>query len=186
MPLGDGREAGYGLMALVASTVLGDDHRAAARQLLDAILARQLPSGQWQAWSEAMPNQPFTLNYMNGLLMEGLVLYDRLLGDGRILPALQRGIAWIWSTQWLPSQQCFQYGNINAGTIDTSPAPVLNGLLLPAWAHVYATTGDAAVLAQGQSIFKGLVDAGIPNILSAKTYDQVFRAAMYLAVPPPS
>ena len=131
-----------------------------------------------------MPGQPFTLNYMNGLLMEGLVVYDIVLGDSRILPALQRAIAWTWSTQWLPSQEAFRYGNIDAGSINSAAAPILNGLFLPAWIYVYAATGDPTVLASAQDIFKGLIDVGVPGVQNAKTYAQVFRLSMYLRLVP--
>jgi hypothetical protein len=176
MPLGDAREAGYALTALVAATVLGDDHRKAAAQLLDAILERQRPDGQWLSSAESI-STPFTLNYMNGLLMESLVLYDRAIGDARIVPALTRALAWTWTTQWRASAGAFQYGSVDEGTVNTKPAPVLNGLMLPAWGYVATRTGDREIRAQGRRIFDGAVRAGLGEIYAVKQFDQLFRSS---------
>jgi hypothetical protein len=176
MPMGDQREAAYGLMALVASTLLGEDHSDAARRLLDAILGRQLASGQWRGWLEG--GHVFTNNFMNGLLMEALALYDRALGDARIVPALERALAWTWGTQWVPATLSFAY---DAAGSDPTPAPVLNGLFLPGWAHAYARTGQAVYRDQGEQILRGLVERGLDEIWSVKQFGQVFRSsAQYL------
>jgi len=47
MALGDPRECGYSLMALLAATVVGEDHRKSAKDLLDHILKTQQADGQW-------------------------------------------------------------------------------------------------------------------------------------------
>lgn len=181
MPMGDAREAGYGLLALVASTLLGEDHRVGARQLLDAILARQQPSGQWESWTESSPGQRFTLNYMNGLLMEGLIMYDRVIGDPRIVPALQRAVAWTWQTQWVKGARGFQYCDRKLGDLTRNPEPVLNGLLLVAWGYLSARTGDPRYRAQGDLILDGLVSALDAEVHGVKQFDQVYRSsARYL------
>jgi hypothetical protein len=89
----DPRENGYALMALVASTILGDDHRTTALQQLDLILSQQQADGSWIApgTSDDCPRgytHPPT--FMTGILLEALVLYDRAIGDARILPAFKR------------------------------------------------------------------------------------------------
>jgi hypothetical protein len=180
MPLGDPREAGYALMALVASTLLGEDHTSAARRLLDAILARQQPAGHWRGWSEEAPGRPYTLNYMNGLLMEALVLYDRAVGDARIVPALARAVDGTWRQQWSDGARAFRYGDAAAG--DTSPAPILNGLMLPAWGYLYARTGEARYREQGDRMLAGLVRALDHEVHGAKQFAQSYRSsARYLA-----
>jgi len=180
MPLGDPREAGYGLMTLVASTLLGADHSAAAARLLDAILARQEPAGAWRGWSEDAPGRPFVLNYMNGLLMEALVLYDRALGDPRIVPALARAVDWTWRQQWSEPALAFRYGDAAAG--DTGPAPILNGLMLPAWGYLYARTGEPRYLGQGDRVLAGLVDVLDAEVHGVKQFTQAYRSsARYLA-----
>jgi hypothetical protein len=172
MPMGDQREAAYGLMALVTSTLLGEDHAAAARRLLDAILARQLASGQWQGWVEG--GHVYTNNFMNGLLMEALALHDRVLGDARIVPAIERAMAWTWSTQWVAATQSFEY---DAEGSDPTPAPALNGLFLPGWAHAYARTGQTAYREQGEQILRGLVERGLEEIWGVKQFSQVYRSS---------
>jgi hypothetical protein len=178
MPMGDPREAGYGLTALVASTLLGEDHTPAARRLLDAILARQNASGQWQGWVEG--GHVYTNNFMTGILMEALALYDRVLGDARIVPAIERAIGWTWSTQWMASIQSFKY---DAAGSDPTPAPALNGLFLAGWAHALARTGKSTYRSQGEQILNGLVDRGLDEIWGVKQFSQVYRSSgQFLAV----
>jgi hypothetical protein len=172
MPLGDQRESAYALMALVTSTLLGEDHAPAARRLLDAILDHQLPNGQWQGWVEG--GYIFTNNFMIGLLLEALALYDRAIGDSRIVPAMERAMGWLWSTQWVSSTLSFRYDA--EGTV-TGPAPVLNGLFLAGWGHVHSATGKAAYRDQGEQILRGLVERGVQEIWSVKQFDQLFRAS---------
>ena len=174
----DARETGYSLIALVASTVLGDDHRASALKMLETILAQQKPDGHWEQTSDLVPNnQPFVLNYMSGLLMEGLIFYDRNIGDARILPAIQRCLDWTWNTQWLSSALAFQYGNINSGSVTTQPAGDLSGLMLPAWGYALARTGDVRYRDQGAQIFTGLVNI-IPGALTGeKHFAQIYRSS---------
>jgi hypothetical protein len=172
MPMGDQREAAYGLIALVASTLLGEDHAPAARRLLDAVLARQRSSGQWEGWVEG--GHVFTNNFMNGLLMEALALYDRALGDARITPAIERAMAWTWNTQWVPGTLSFKY---DAAGSDPTPAPVLNGLFLPGWAHAYARTGRAEYRDQAEAILRGLVENGLDEIWGVKQFGQVYRSS---------
>src|SRR5262245_39515900 len=79
---GDPRNAGYALMALVAATVLGHDHRTAAKANVDSLLSGERSGGCWEGVApKLVPAGPFVLNYMNGLVMEALILYDRAFGD---------------------------------------------------------------------------------------------------------
>jgi hypothetical protein len=173
----DPREIGYSLMALVASTELGDDHRASARRMLDVALANQKADGRWEGTSDLVPSGPFVLNYMNGLLMEGMILYDRAIGDPRILPAIRKCIDWTWNTQWVARSQAFQYGNVNSGSVSTQPAPDLNGLMLPAWGYAFSATGDTRYRDQGDQIFVGLSNV-IPSIpADEKHYAQIYRSS---------
>jgi hypothetical protein len=184
----DIRESGWGLMALVASTLLGDDHRPAALSLLDSILSNQKPDGRWeQYWSGGAPPgcpDPYTMNFMVGILMEGLVIYDRVIGDGRILPALQNAMAWLWDTQWVASAGGFQYtphpdpdGHCGLGT---DPAASLNGLFLAAGGYVYERTGDLLRYhQQGTAILWGLTNS-LYAVLDgrSKIFAQVYRSSM--------
>jgi hypothetical protein len=179
MHYGDAREKAYSLMALVAATVLGKDHGKNARALLDTILAAQSPDGPWRDEPGTLVSIRYTLNYMNGLMMEALVLYDRAIGDPRILPAIDRCMRWLWKTQWLPELDTFQYGDVDSGSVNTDPAPVLNGLFLPAWGYAYFRRGDPAVREQGDRIFEGLVYGGGKEIWGVKQFDEAFRSSAH-------
>jgi hypothetical protein len=172
---GDTREKAYSMIALLAANVLGKDHRAAARQLLDTMLAAQSAAGNWEDEPGSLVTVPYTLNYMNGLMMEALAMYDRLIGDTRIVPAMQKCTGWLWNTQWMSTAQSFHYGTVNSGTINTDPAAVLNGLFLVGWGWMYEKTGNPIYRTQGDEIFRGLVQRGTTEIFSVKQFDQVFR-----------
>jgi len=174
------------LMAAVAATLLGDNHRAVADRLVNEILKRQRPNGQWVGYSDLVPDScsndgqgAFTLNYMTGILMEGLILYDRAFGDARILPAIQKSLNWLWTTQWVPAQQAFQYADVNCGSVGTYPAADLTGLIWPAWGYAEYLTGNATIFTQGQAIFQGFVTVGVSSIPSVKHYDQLFRSSSH-------
>jgi hypothetical protein len=173
MPLGDPRECGYALMALTASTVCGDDHREAARELLDRIVARQKPDGQWLAKDEKVEGGGYTSNFMTGLLNEALTFYDRALGDARILPAVEKNLAWTWKTQWSEAGKGFQYHSVG----ETQVEGVLGGLMIQAWGYAYAKTGRPEYLDQGQRILGALTDRGFKEIWGVKQYSQMFRSS---------
>jgi hypothetical protein len=172
MPLGDPRECGYGLMALVAATLLGEDHRASARQLLDRIIERQRPDGQWLAKDADFP-AGYSSNFMTGILTEALALYDRALGDPRILPAIERNLAWTWSTQWVAAEQGFHYHSLGATRTDG----ILGALMVQAWGYAYAQTGKPQYLEQGREIIRGISERGLKEIWGIKQYNQVFRSS---------
>ncbi|MDQ8175723.1 MAG: hypothetical protein P2976_09050 [Gemmatimonadota bacterium] len=173
MPFGDPRESGYGLIALVASTVLGDNHRPAAKELLDRILERQQADGQWLAKDAKAPGGGCTSNFMTGILTEALVLYDRAIGDPRILPAVERNLAWTWKTQWVAAERGFQYHAVG----ETRPDGLLGGLMVQAWGFAYARTGNRAYLDQGHEIMRGLTGRGLGEIWGVKQYAQAFRSS---------
>lgn len=173
MPLGDPRECGYALMALVAATLLGDDHRASAKELLDRIIERQRPDGQWLAKDAKFPDGGYSSNFMTGILTEALALYDRAIGDPRILPAIERNLAWTWRTQWVAAEQGFHYHSLGATQTDG----ILGALMVQAWGYAYAKTGKPEYLAQGREIIRGISERGFKEIWGVKQYTQVFRAS---------
>jgi hypothetical protein len=201
----DMRESAYGLMALLASTLIGaGDHTADAKAMLDSFIAGQKADGRWQNFDNCALNggmlggQPctalvpavyYTLNYMVGLVMESLIFYDRAIGDPRIVPAIEKALAWEWNTQWVatvpgsnPTFGAFQYADINSGSVNTNPYANLSGLLVPAWGYAYAKTGKTAYLTQGTTILQSMVAAagqsGIPGagIYNVKQFTQEFRS----------
>lgn len=177
MALGDPRECAYGLMALLAATVVGQDHRKGAAELLDHILKSQKPDGQWQSPDGDAPGGGYSSNYMVGLLTESLLLYERVIGDARILAAIEKNLAWTWSTQWSGESEGFQYHSVK----ETGAQPALNGLMLPAWGYAYYKTGKAAYLEQGNRIAAGLAGKGSKDMWGVKQYNQFFRSSAQFA-----
>jgi hypothetical protein len=173
MPLGDPRECGYSLMALLAATVVGEDHKKSAKDLLDHILKAQQADGQWLS----SDGGGYTSNYMVGLLMESLLLYDRVVGDERILAAIEKNLAWTWSTQWVEAREGFKYHSQK----EIEAQPALNGLLLPAWGYAYYKTGKAQYLEQGNRIAKGLAGPGAKEMWGVKQFNQFFRSSPQFA-----
>jgi len=88
---------------------------------------------------------------MTGILMESLTLYERVIGDERILPAIEKALAWTWSTQWVEEKEGFRYHSIK----ETDAIAALNGLILPAWGYAYSKTGKVQYLEQGNKIARG-------------------------------
>jgi hypothetical protein len=172
----DPREKGYELMALVASNLLGDGHLASAQTALNTILSYQNPAGYWDGTSSLCPAGPYVNNFMDAILAEALVLYDRVIGDSRILPALRAWATWEWNTQWLAGALSFQYSNVNDTNCTTASAADLNGLFLPAWGYLYSKTGDATYKSQGDQVFAGEVSM-LPIITSEKHYSQFYRSS---------
>jgi hypothetical protein len=175
---GDGRERGYALMALVAAHLLGEDHSSTARGLVDIILASQQPAGYWQSTYQC-GGSAWSLNYMNGILMEGMILYDRVFGDGRIVPSLRRFADWAWATQWTGdsfyyNDQCGGAG-LSAGSSGPNYA-ILNGLMLPAWNYLALRTGSSTYRSQADQILGGLV-IGNNNVLSERAFGEAFRSS---------
>lgn len=213
----DMRESAYALMAMIASTIIGGDDRSAeALKSLNGLLAGQMSDGRWQnhdncavsgSCTPMVPAGYYTLNYMMGLVLESLIMYDRAFGDSRIVPALKAGTNWLWSTQWVPTVPgssptfgAFQYADITSGSVNTEPHANLSGLIVPAWGYLYAKTQNSTYATQGQTILNGMVagnsqlglsGAGIYNV---KQFDQEFRSSpRYLgfvggpaSTPPPS
>lgn len=177
MALGDPRECAYGLTALLAATVVGEDHRKAAKDLLDHILKSQKADGQWLSPDDTAPGGGYTSNYMVGLLLESLLLYERVIGDERILAAVEKNLAWTWSTQWVEAEEGFRYHSVK----ETGAQPALNGLILPAWGYAYSRTGKAAYLEQGNRIAAGLAGKGAKEMWGVKQYNQFFRSSAQFA-----
>ena len=87
-------------MAMLSSTLLGDDPRATALVSLNGFLAGQKSDGRWEDTDTGaqVPALHFTQAFMMGLVMESLIMYDRVIGDPRIIPALTAATAYLWNT----------------------------------------------------------------------------------------
>jgi len=199
----DMREASYALMAMIASTIIGgDNHSADALKSLNSFLAGQKSDGRWQnidncavygnppGCTPAVPAGYYTLSYMMGLVMEALIMYDRVIGDARIVPALQAATSWLWNTQWVPTVPnssplfgAFKYADIISGSVNTNPYANLSGLIVPAWGYLYSKTRTASYATQGQTILDSMVTAasqpGVAGagIYNVKQFSQDFRSS---------
>jgi hypothetical protein len=212
----DQRESAYTLMAMLSATVLGDGDtqwsfsacwnnnppaktmtvRQAAKEILDMQLATQGklgPAGSLLTLQQTNPsdganppNVPWSNLFMTGLLTEAWVMYDRIIGDPRIVPALEAYVNWMWTTQWFPKEKAFAYSNVTInwpnGNAARYPEPSLNGIYLGAWGYVAAKTGKPAYRAQMDEIVAGMLNAFASldhpyNFFLPKMYPENFRNA---------
>jgi hypothetical protein len=206
----NGRQAAYILMAFITADLLGvgtANTRNNARIMVDAFEAMQngvqLPfipfssaptpnlqtvvTGQWSVGAygnvyDGYSVAEYSQNYMNGLVMEALALYDRAYpGDARCLTMIQRCADWMWSTQWDAHALGFGYANISraqtrpsypdcASLTNITDVPpeypygsraILNGLILPAFGYLYLKTGDPKYKTQGDQILNGMEQYGL-------------------------
>jgi hypothetical protein len=209
----DLRESAYSLMAALAAVALGDGdapHNYAAcwnnsppartltpRQLAKELLDHQLrmqgrlgPPGSLLTMQDADKGVPkntaWSNLFMGGLVTEGWVMYDRIIGDPRIVPALEAYVDWMWSTQWYPKEKAFAYSNVTInwpnGNAARYPEPGLNGIYLGAWGYVAAKTGKADYRAQIDEILAGMLRTFASlgdshNFFLVKMYPENFRNA---------
>ena len=209
----DLRESAYSLMAALAAVALGDGdapHKYAAcwnntppartltpRQVAKELLDHQLhmqgrlgPPGSLLTMQDANKGVPkdtaWSNLFMGGLVTEGWVMYDRIIGDARIVPALEAYVDWMWSTQWYPKEKAFAYSNVTInwpnGNAARYPEASLNGIYLGTWGYVAAKTGKPAYRAQIDEIVAGMLrtfaSPGDPyNFFLAKMYPENFRNA---------
>jgi hypothetical protein len=209
----DLRESAYSLMAALAVVALGDGDaphkylacshntppaltltpRQVAKELLDHQLRMQGrfgPPGSLLTMQDANKGVPkdtaWSNLFMGGLVTEGWVMYDRIIGDPRIVPALEAYVGWMWDTQWYPKEKAFAYSNVTInwpnGNAARYPEASLNGIYLGAWGYVAGKTGKPVYRAQIDDIVAGLLQTfaspGDPyNFFLAKMYPENFRNA---------
>jgi hypothetical protein len=149
------------------------------RDMLNKILSTQKADGSY-SWVQICGGQ---LNYMVGMLNDVLIEYYRdFEADPRIPGAVEKANEYLWTTQWLPTEQAFKYASVmcapnpfgtNVG--GTEPAGDLNGLLIASFGWLYQHTGDAKWRTRGDAILGGLVSprwAG--NYTGDKQFNQAF------------
>jgi hypothetical protein len=177
---GDGRDMGYRLIAATVATIIGHPYQAEAKRQLDVILAHE-QDGFWDTRTgiDVPGTPPYAANFMNGIMTEAMVLYDRAIGDPRILPALARYADWMWQTQWVASAQAFYYHSESYAPdgLYKDLYPGLNGFQLPVWGYLYMKTGDQKYLDQGNEILRGLVERGPDELYGQKQFSQMFRSS---------
>jgi hypothetical protein len=147
------REVAYSIMSYLNAETVGQPHRAR----LDALVTQAIGHlDQWFVSKTAPYLQPF----MAGLTMEALIQYNTAVsGDARILPAIQSAVDSMWTHNWLPQSQSFQYVDRDlSGVGSPTPAPDLNMLIAPAYAWIYHQTGNPMYQQEADAILKGGVD----------------------------
>jgi hypothetical protein len=204
-PFYDGRETGGELTALLSAVALGYEGsafstrrgsprpiRERAAQVMSQALAKQRPDGRLEAYSEYLNMGAYISNYMAGIFWEAAILYDRLIGDPRIVPAMQRWADWTWANQWNATALAFRYQDVTAqegrpipagwpapvwsNVNDTEHVAALNGLMMPAWGYLYLKTGDPKYKAQAESMLQGLIgDAPLQTL--PKQFPQMYRSS---------
>jgi Big-like domain-containing protein len=204
-PFYDGREAAGELTALLGALALGYEGsafstrrgsplplRERAAQIVNQALAKQRPDGRIEAYSEYLGMGAYVSSYMAGIFWEAAILYDRVIGDPRIVPAMQRWADWTWANQWNATALAFRYQDVTAQEGRPMPAgwpaPVwsnvtdnehfaaLNGLLMPAWGYLYSRTGDPKYKAQAELMLQGLMrDAPVQTL--PKQFPQMYRSS---------
>ena len=155
---------------------------AKLRDMLGKILSVQNADGSY-SWVQVCGGQ---LNYMVGMLNDVLIdYYNDFEADPRIPVAVEKANEYLWTKQWLPSDQAFKYASVNCapnkfgtnvGGVD--PAGDLNGLLLPSFGWLYQRTGDAKWRTRGDAILAGvLAPRWSSNYNGSKQFNQAYTSS---------
>lgn len=144
------REVAYTIMSYLNAQAVGQPPPTRLGDLVTQAIGHL---DQWFVSKTAPYLQPF----MAGLTMEALMQYNTAVGgDPRILPAIQSAVDVMWSNNWLPASQAFQYIDRDlAGVGSPTPAADLNMLIAPAYAWMYHQTGNQVYQQEADAIFKG-------------------------------
>jgi len=111
-------------------------------------------------------------SFMVGLAFESLIQYYDQTKDPRIPPAVQKMADWLWANAWAPSANSFVYDTLSG------PDPAmenLNPLIAPAYAWLWAMTGDPKYQQEGDTIFADGVLLGGQEIGDGKQFSQSYR-----------
>ena len=155
------------------------DWPARLRDMLNRILSTQRADGSY-SWVQVCGGQ---LNYMVGMLNDVLIEYYRdFEADPRIPVAVDKGNEYLWTTQWISSEQAFKYASVicapnqfgtNVG--GTEAAGDLNGLFIASYGWLYNRTGDVKWKTRGDAIMAGLVlQKWAGSYSSSKQFNQAF------------
>jgi hypothetical protein len=158
----------------------GNDWPKKLRDGLTRILSTQEPTGAWK-FGRCNGTPPFftTHPFTVGLLLDALTRYSNLFEqDPRILPAVRRGVDYLWEHDWLRGPRAFKYvEEVCPGEGGPSPAADLNNLLVNGYAWVYHETGDMEYRQRADEIFAGSVNAGAAGG-DAKHFNQQYSSSI--------
>jgi len=131
--------------------------------VLGKIVAWQQPDGSYPAVLVCGGQ----LNYMVGLLNDALIkTYDyyvpastsRSAIQSTVVGLVQKGVDYMWTTQWLPAKGSFQYASVDCSSKSVggpSPSPDLNNMISAGFAWLSKQIGDASYLSAADAIFAG-------------------------------
>lgn len=121
--------------------------------------------GHLDQWFGDTPTATYIRPFMFALTAQGLIAWNDINPDARVLPAIKNAADKLWDTMWLPADKTFQYTNVDTTTLDpgdpgydsggTEPAWDLNLLIAPVWGWLFKETKDLKYLIQGDLIWEG-------------------------------
>ncbi len=175
------REVAYAIMSYINAEKVGAAPRARLPALVDQALGHM---DQWFGSQSfrcpsicdpaAAAGQYYIQPFMVGLTSEALIMYFEKTGDSRVLPAVRPAMDWLWANAWVAADQAFWYQNWVPDPATSMPAqsggPDLNLLIAPAFAWLYAQTGDTTYRDRGDQVFAGGVLKAFLG--SGKQFDQ--------------
>jgi hypothetical protein len=176
------REVAYSILSYLNAEAVGEPRRARLGDTIDQALDHV---NQWFVAKSSRAPIPFELvpaaagqyyiqPFMVGLTLQALISYWEVTYDARVLPAVKTAIDALWSQAWVSSSQSFWYENWVPHPSFTFPAkqgaPDLNLLIAPAFAWVYAQTGNTVYRDRGDQVFAGGVKGAFLG--GAKQFNQ--------------
>jgi hypothetical protein len=165
------REVAYNLLLKLLATEAGGPYAGEATHFANLALGH---IDQWFVSGTAKFIQPF----MVALTAEALIAYQARTGDARVLPAIRTAMDGLWDRLWVPRAEAFLYVDraveSEGGQGAVKPAPDLNLLIAPAFAWLYAQTGDSKYQERGDQIFAGGISQAAVEF-GAKQFNQNYR-----------
>lgn len=178
----DPRIAGYSLrLASVAHYIgapsdAGNDFEARALELLDGILSTQRAGGDFGYTNlDGGTVKPF----MQGLLIEGLISYYRLVNaDSRIPTAVKNCLDYLWNNCWnagvAAGSNSFVYITASHNGEDPVAAPDLNMLCVTGFGWYYALTGNTTYKTRGDAVWNGASSGSSIGSPLGKQFNQAY------------
>jgi hypothetical protein len=165
------REVAYNLSIKLLANEAGASYGKEITHFADLALGH---IDQWFVSKTAKYIQPF----MVGLTAEALIAYHEKTNDPRVLPAIRTAMDGLWDRLWISREDAFLYidraVDVAGGREAVAPAPDLNLLIAPAFAWLYAQTGDSKYRERGDKIFAGGVSQAAVGF-DAKQFNQNYR-----------
>jgi hypothetical protein len=161
------REVAYNLGAFLAAETLGAPRNPRAAIYVDLAL------GHLDQWFVSKTYDDAITPFMVGLTAEALIAWWDRTADPRVPLALRPALDWLWQNAWVPAERGFWYEWKKDAPSPGNPSPALNLLIAPAYAWVYARTGEVRYREEGDQIFAGGVSSSFLD--SGKNYSQNYR-----------